>query len=83
MKIKISIVKMSALFADPAKAEECFHKLDKVKDKGIFDALEKLLTEVAGGNAQVIRVGFSLKQIETSNRLFVLLSVFRPSGHAL
>ncbi|XP_019182210.1 PREDICTED: sister chromatid cohesion protein pds5 isoform X2 [Ipomoea nil] len=55
MKIKISIVKMSALFTDPAKAEECFHKLDKVKDKGIFDALEKVLTQVAGGNAQVIR----------------------------
>ncbi|XP_031097094.1 secreted RxLR effector protein 161-like [Ipomoea triloba] len=48
-------VQSPTLFIEPAKAEECFHKLDKVKDKGIFNALEKVLTQVAGRNAQLIR----------------------------
>ncbi|CAH9134640.1 unnamed protein product [Cuscuta epithymum] len=55
MKIKTSVVKMSASFADPAKAEESFYKLNKVKDIGTLHALEMLLIEVAGGNAQAIR----------------------------
>ncbi|CAN4099678.1 unnamed protein product [Withania somnifera] len=54
-KIKMSIMKMSASFEDAAKAEDCFCKLDVVKDSQIFDLLEKLLTEQNIEDAQTTR----------------------------
>ncbi|XP_055832582.1 sister chromatid cohesion protein PDS5 homolog B isoform X3 [Solanum dulcamara] len=54
-KMKMSIVKMSASFEDAAKAEDCFRKLDMVKDSQIFDLLEKLLTEQSIEDAQTTR----------------------------
>lgn len=55
-KLKMSIVKMSASFEDTAKAEDCFRKLDTVKDSQIFDLLEKLLSEQSTEDAQTTRV---------------------------
>lgn len=54
-KLKMSIVKMSASFEDTAKAEDCFRKLDTVKDSQIFDLLEKLLSEQSIEDAQTTR----------------------------
>ncbi|XP_010322915.1 sister chromatid cohesion protein PDS5 homolog B isoform X2 [Solanum lycopersicum] len=54
-KLKMSIVKMSASFEDTAKAEDCFRKLDTVKDSQIFDLLEKLLSEQSTEDAQTTR----------------------------
>ncbi|KAJ8563635.1 hypothetical protein K7X08_032087 [Anisodus acutangulus] len=54
-KMKMSIVKMSASFEDTAKAEDCFRKLDKVKDSQILNLLEKLLTEQNIEDAQTTR----------------------------
>lgn len=54
--MKMSIVKMSASFEDASKAEDCFRKLDMVKDSQIFDLLEKLLTEQSIEDAQTTRV---------------------------
>ncbi|XP_010242780.1 PREDICTED: sister chromatid cohesion protein PDS5 homolog A isoform X2 [Nelumbo nucifera] len=42
-RIRNSFVKMSASFADPTKAEECFQKLHTVKDNNIFTSLQQLL----------------------------------------
>ncbi|PHT45544.1 hypothetical protein CQW23_14702 [Capsicum baccatum] len=54
-KMKMSIVKMSASFEDTAKAEDCFCKLDMVKNSQILDLLEKLLTEQNIEDAQTTR----------------------------
>ncbi|KAM3308707.1 sister chromatid cohesion protein PDS5 B [Capsicum chacoense] len=54
-KMKMSIVKMSASFEDTAKAEDCFCKLDMVKNSQIRDLLEKLLTEQNIEDAQTTR----------------------------
>lgn len=42
-RTKSSFVKMSASFADPLKAEECFQKLNQMKDNSIFKDLAQLL----------------------------------------
>ncbi|MCL7026648.1 hypothetical protein MKW94_016571, partial [Papaver nudicaule] len=42
-RTKSSFVKLSASFADPTKAEECFQKLNQMKDNGIFKDLAQLL----------------------------------------
>lgn len=55
-KMKMSIIKISASFEDTAKAEDCFRKLDTVKDGQIFDLLGKLLTEQKIEDAQTTRV---------------------------
>ncbi|XP_059630755.1 sister chromatid cohesion protein PDS5 homolog B isoform X2 [Cornus florida] len=60
-RIKTSFVKMSASFADPAKAEECFHKLNLIKDNNIFTALLQLLDEVNIKNGQATRDDFLRK----------------------
>ncbi|PHT78851.1 hypothetical protein T459_16903 [Capsicum annuum] len=54
-KMKMSIVKMSASFEDTAKAEDCFCKLDMVKNSQILDLLEKLLAEQNIEDAQTTR----------------------------
>lgn len=54
-KMKMSIIKISASFEDTAKAEDCFRKLDTVKDGQIFDLLGKLLTEQKIEDAQTTR----------------------------
>uniref|UniRef100_A0A5B6YQ09 Sister chromatid cohesion protein PDS5 homolog A n=1 Tax=Davidia involucrata TaxID=16924 RepID=A0A5B6YQ09_DAVIN len=60
-RIKASFAKMSASFPDPSKAEECFHKLNSVKDNGIFSALLQMLDEVTINNAQTTRDSFLRK----------------------
>ncbi|KAI3984094.1 hypothetical protein MKX01_035221 [Papaver californicum] len=42
-RTKSSFLKMSASFADPLKAEECFQKLNQMKDNSIFKDLAQLL----------------------------------------
>ncbi|XP_019257336.1 PREDICTED: sister chromatid cohesion protein PDS5 homolog A isoform X3 [Nicotiana attenuata] len=54
-KMKMSIVKMSASFEDTTKAQDCFHKLDMVKDGRIFNLLGKLLNEQKTEDAQTTR----------------------------
>jgi len=55
-KIKASFERMSASFPDPAKALECFYKLDQMKDNYIFNALAQLLDEASIIKAQHARV---------------------------
>lgn len=50
---------MSASFRDPSKAEECFVKLNQMKDNSIFSALLELLDEATTINAQNTRVRFT------------------------
>ncbi|KAJ6709378.1 PRECOCIOUS DISSOCIATION OF SISTERS 5 ISOFORM A [Salix koriyanagi] len=54
-RIKTSFVKMSASFPDPLKAEECFHKLNQMKDSKTFNALEQLLDDRTIKSAQQTR----------------------------
>ncbi|CAK9165271.1 unnamed protein product [Ilex paraguariensis] len=54
-RIKMSFMKMSATFLDPAKAEEGFRRLNVMKDNGIFNALAQLLDEVTINDAQTAR----------------------------
>ncbi|KAE8694757.1 esterase-like [Hibiscus syriacus] len=44
-KLRSSFVKMSASFPDPSKAEECFDKLNQMKDNKIFSSLNLLLDD--------------------------------------
>ncbi|PIA47377.1 hypothetical protein AQUCO_01400210v1 [Aquilegia coerulea] len=44
-KIRISCRKMSASFVDPSKAEECFEKLQQMKDEDIFNKLFLLVND--------------------------------------
>lgn len=55
-KMKMSIVKMSASFEDTTKAQDCFRKLDMVKNSRIFNLLGKLLNEQKTEDAQTTRV---------------------------
>ena len=57
-RIQASFVKMSASFPDSSKAEECFHKLNQMKDNSIFKALAQLLDEVTLTSAETTRVRF-------------------------
>nr|XP_009764573.1 PREDICTED: sister chromatid cohesion protein PDS5 homolog A isoform X9 [Nicotiana sylvestris] len=54
-KMKMSIVKMSASFEDTTKAQDCFRKLDMVKNSRIFNLLGKLLNEQKTEDAQTTR----------------------------
>lgn len=71
-RIKASFMKMSVFFTDPAKAEECFHKLNQMKDNSIFNTLEQLLEEVTITNAQTIKDNF-LKMIGDRHSHFEFL----------
>ncbi|KAF3445662.1 hypothetical protein FNV43_RR10838 [Rhamnella rubrinervis] len=51
-------MKMAASFADPSKAEECFHKLNHMKDNNVFNMLALLLDELKYTNAQASRAKF-------------------------
>ncbi|KAM7256072.1 hypothetical protein ACFE04_011813 [Oxalis oulophora] len=42
---KSLFIKLSACFPEPTKAEECFHKLNHLKDNNIFNALSLILEE--------------------------------------
>ena len=54
-------IKMASSFADPCKAEECFQKLNNMKDNNIFNMLTLLLDDLEHMNAQITRVrSFSL-----------------------
>lgn len=55
-KIKASFERMSASFSEPAKAEECFYKLDQMKDNYIFNSLAQLLDEASIIKARHARV---------------------------
>ncbi|OVA03847.1 hypothetical protein BVC80_8065g3 [Macleaya cordata] len=68
-----SFVKMSASFADPSRAEECFQKLNQMKDNSIFKDLLQLLD--AGTNSITsynIRDSF-LKRIGNKHPLYDFL----------
>ncbi|XP_010063388.2 sister chromatid cohesion protein PDS5 homolog A [Eucalyptus grandis] len=60
-KIKASFERMSASFPDPAKALECFYKLDQMKDNYIFNALAQLLDEASIIKARHARENFVKK----------------------
>ncbi|KAL8110273.1 sister chromatid cohesion protein PDS5 homolog B isoform X1 [Apium graveolens] len=47
-------MKMSKFFLDPSKAEDCFHKLDEVRDCVLFHQLEELFNEVSVGSGQAL-----------------------------
>lgn len=53
-------MKMAASFMDPSKAEECFHKLNHMKDNNIFNTLALLLDELKYTDAQATRVRYLL-----------------------
>lgn len=55
-RIKTSFMKMAALFPDPSKAEDSFHKLNQMKDNNVFNSLALLLDERKIVDAQTIRV---------------------------
>lgn len=55
-RIKMSFVKMSASFPDPAKAEQCFQKLHGLKNNSIFDSLAQLMDEVTIESGRITRV---------------------------
>ncbi|KAJ4700670.1 sister chromatid cohesion protein PDS5-like A isoform X1 [Melia azedarach] len=57
-RMKISFMKMSASFPDPSKAEEFFRRLNEMKDKKIFNALEELLDDLTIKNAKIARDKF-------------------------
>ncbi|KAJ0024548.1 hypothetical protein Pint_08187 [Pistacia integerrima] len=54
-RINSLFMKMSASFMDPSKAEECFQRLNKLKDNNIFNALDELLDELTIENAKTAR----------------------------
>lgn len=55
-RYKVSFLKMAVSFADPSKAEECFHKLNQMKDNNIFNSLALLLDELQFKDARTSRV---------------------------
>lgn len=59
-RIKSLFTKMSASFVDSSKAEECFQRLNKLKDNNIFNALDELLDELTIENAKATRVRYLL-----------------------
>ncbi|KAJ6730469.1 ANDROGEN INDUCED INHIBITOR OF PROLIFERATION AS3 / PDS5-RELATED [Salix viminalis] len=73
-RIKTSFVKMSASFPDPLKAEECFHKLNQMKDSKTFNALEQLLDDRTIKSAQQTRDKF-LKMIGDKHPHFEFLQL--------
>ncbi|KAL8170975.1 hypothetical protein V2J09_022779 [Rumex salicifolius] len=54
-RMRTAVTRMSAVFPDPAKTEECFSLLNQIKDNGIFDSLARLLNETEYGKAMAIR----------------------------
>ncbi|XP_028067959.1 sister chromatid cohesion protein PDS5 homolog A isoform X5 [Camellia sinensis] len=60
-RIQNSVAKMSSFFPDSSKAEECFDKLNSVKDSNIFSTLAQLLDEVTIKIAQATRDNFLRK----------------------
>ncbi|XP_048332268.2 sister chromatid cohesion protein PDS5 homolog B isoform X1 [Ziziphus jujuba] len=57
-RYRTSFMKMAACFTDPSKAEECFLKLNHMKDNNIFNTLAHLLDELHYTNSQTIRAKF-------------------------
>ncbi|XP_008219648.1 PREDICTED: sister chromatid cohesion protein PDS5 homolog A isoform X1 [Prunus mume] len=57
-RYKVSFLKMAVSFADPSKAEECFHKLNQMKDNNIFNLLALLLDELQFTDALTSRDTF-------------------------
>lgn len=58
-KLKATFAKMSVLLPDPSKSEDCFQRLNRMKNNSIFNALEELLgqlTTKGGQNAKVRRL---------------------------
>lgn len=52
-KIRVSCKRMSASFVDSSKAEECFEKLQQMKDEEIFNKLLLLLNEKTSLNSDI------------------------------
>ncbi|KAM7514857.1 hypothetical protein LguiA_004440 [Lonicera macranthoides] len=65
-RIKMSFVKMSASFPDPAKAEQCFQKLHGLKNNSIFDSLAQLMDEVTIESGRITRDNL-LRKIENKD----------------
>jgi hypothetical protein len=55
--------KIAASFSDSHKAEECLHKLNKIKDNNLFKSLEKLLEEPTFTKGQAIKVCYKSNYI--------------------
>ncbi|XP_075648967.1 sister chromatid cohesion protein PDS5 homolog B isoform X1 [Castanea sativa] len=72
-RIKTSFMKMAALFPDPLKAEDSFHKLNQMKDNNVFNSLALLLDELKIVDAQTIRDKF-LKTVGDRHPHFEFLS---------
>lgn len=64
---------MSSSFPDPSEAEECFQRLNEMKDNKIFNSLEELLDNMTIKNAEILRVRlllvsyFALNQKKSCN----------------
>lgn len=54
-RYKTSFTKMASSFPDPSKAEECFQKLNDMKDNNIFNMLELLVNDLQHINAHSTR----------------------------
>lgn len=73
-KMKNSFVKMSSSFPDPSEAEECFQRLNEMKDNKIFNSLEELLDNMTIKNAEILRDKF-LKLIGNKHPEFEFLQL--------
>ncbi|KAL6962149.1 hypothetical protein U1Q18_037103 [Sarracenia purpurea var. burkii] len=71
-RIQNCVAKLSSFFPDSSKAEECFHKLNLVKDNSIFTTLAQLLDEVTIKGAEATRDKF-LRKIGDRNPNFGFL----------
>ncbi|KAK9167589.1 hypothetical protein Scep_002780 [Stephania cephalantha] len=75
IEMQSSLMKMSRSFVDPSKAEECFHKLHKMKDNSIFKDLTRLLDgEIDFFTSHNIRKVF-LKRIGDKHPLYEFLGI--------
>ncbi|KAF6152763.1 hypothetical protein GIB67_004592 [Kingdonia uniflora] len=74
-KCRVSFRKMSACFADPTKAEDCFEKLHEMKDNTIFkDLLELLDGKFFFAAAHSVRDTF-LRRIGEKHPLYEFLRI--------
>ncbi|PWA83208.1 ARM repeat superfamily protein [Artemisia annua] len=62
-RVKKMFAKMSTCFPKSLKAEDCFHRLNLVKDADLFNKLKEILSEVKLEKSQIIRDNF-LKKIK-------------------
>ncbi|KAL3845532.1 hypothetical protein ACJIZ3_002935 [Penstemon smallii] len=73
-KMEALVLKMSSCFPDPAKAKDCFQKLNELKDNGISSVLQQILNKE---NALVSETSkdVSLRELGDQNALSEFLHI--------